>query len=92
MMTDAVLALSLLLQQEGHTVIEVCQADAVVELVRRYSPDAVLLDIGMPLVTGFEIARQLRDEFGLACPLLVAATGWKHEKARHLGKLFGFNH
>lgn len=89
---DAVLTLSALLQAEGHTVIEVCRARFVVDLVLRYKPDAVLLDIGMPEVTGFEIARQLRDKFGLACPLLVAITGWDQDKARQLGKLFGFNH
>lgn len=89
---DAVVTLSALLQAEGHTVIEVCRASFVVDLVLRYKPDAVLLDIGMPEVTGFEIARQLRDKFGLACPLLVAITGWDQDKSRQLGKLFGFSH
>lgn len=89
---DAVITLATLLQHEGHTVIEVYRANTVVDLVLRYKPDAVLLDIGMPEVTGFEIARQLRDKLGLACPLLVAVTGWNQERAKQLGKLFGFNH
>ena len=89
---DAVLMLSTLLQQEGHTVIEVYQADAVIEVVVRYKPDAVLLDIRMPGITGFEIARRLRNHLGHACPLLVAITAWKHQEAKELGKLFGFSH
>lgn len=89
---DAVVTLSLVLQDEGHEVIEVYRGDAVLELTRRYKPDAVLLDIGMPGLTGFEIARQLRDHFRKDCPLLVAITAWKHNAARELGRLVGFNH
>lgn len=89
---DAVLMLSTLLQQEGHQVLEVYRGDAVLHLVRRYKPDAVLLDIGMPGMTGFEIARQLREGLRGACPLLVAVTAWSTEKARQLGKAFGFHH
>ena len=89
---DAVLTLSTVLQQEGHQVLEVYRGDAVLHLVRRYKPDAVLLDIGMPGLTGFQIARQLRDELRQDCPLLVAVTAWSTDKARELGKLFGFHH
>lgn len=89
---DTVITLSTLLKQEGHQVIEVYQGDAVVDLVRRYEPDVVLLDIGMPKVTGFQIARQLREELRTACPLLVAITAWRQEKAKEIGKLSGFHH
>jgi two-component system CheB/CheR fusion protein len=89
---DAVLTLSTLLQQEGHEVLEVYRGDAVRNLVRRYKPDAVLLDIGMPGVTGIEIAKQLVDEHGARCPLLVAITAWKQPSAKRLGALAGFKH
>lgn len=89
---DAVLTLSTLLQQKGHEVLEVYRGDAVFKLVRRYQPDAVLLDIGMPGLTGFEIARQLREHLPRACPLLVAITGWNQATAKELGRLVGFNH
>jgi CheY-like chemotaxis protein len=89
---DAVVTLSTLLQDEGHQVLEVFRGDAVLQLVRRYRPDAVLLDIGMPGLTGFEIARQLRDELGRDCPLLVAITAWAQASAKELGRLVGFNH
>jgi two-component system OmpR family response regulator len=89
---DAVVTLSTLLQHEGHQVVEVYRADAVLGLVQRYQPDAVLLDIGMPGLTGFEVARQLRETLRNACPLLIAITAWHQEKARELGRLSGFNH
>src|SRR5690348_3908237 len=89
---DTVVTLSALLQAEGYDVLEVYRGDAVLELVRRYPPHAVLLDIGMPGVTGFQIARRLRDELGHACPLLVAITAWGQAAAREMGKLSGFHH
>lgn len=89
---DAVLMLSTLLQQEGHDVVEVYRGDAVVQLVRKYRPDAVLLDIGMPGLTGFEIARRLREELRDKCPLLIAVTAWSQTQARELGRLSGFHH
>lgn len=89
---DTVLTLSTLLQAEGYEVLEVYRGDAVMPLARRYPPDAVLLDIGMPGLTGFQIARRLRDELGPACPLLVAVTAWGQAAAREMGRLSGFHH
>ncbi len=89
---DSVLMLSSLLQHEGHDVLEVYRGDAVFSMVTRYKPDAVLLDIGMPGQTGFEIARVLHETLKGECPLLVAVTAWKQDTARELGKLVGFDH
>jgi DNA-binding response OmpR family regulator len=89
---DAVVTLSTVLENEGHEVIEVYRADAVLELARRYKPDVALLDIGMPGMTGFEVARKLRDQLGAQCPVLVAVTAWNQESAKVLGKLVGFKH
>ncbi len=89
---DEVLTLSTLLRQEGHHVLEAHRADAVVNLVDHYRPDAVLLDIGMPGMTGFQVARQLREILGPACPLLVAVTAWTQASAKEMGRIVGFNH
>jgi DNA-binding response OmpR family regulator len=89
---DAVLTLSTVLEHEGHEVIEVYRADAVLQLTRRYKPDVALLDIGMPGMTGFEVARNLRDQLGKECPVLVAITAWNQNAAKALGKLVGFKH
>lgn len=89
---DAVLMLSQLLLQEGHTVREVYRGDAVFDLARDFEPDAVLLDIGMPGMTGLDVARALRESMGPACPLLVAITGWNKGADRVLGQMAGFHH
>ena len=89
---DTVTSLATILRAEGHDVSEVYRGDAVIDRVRAYKPDAVLLDIGMPGLTGFEIARLLRRELGEGCPLLVAVTAWNQGSAKVLGKLVGFSH
>src|ERR1044071_3869843 len=57
---DTVLSLRLLLATEGYEVLGVYDAKAVFDAVRDFGPDAVLLDIGMPQMTGYDIARELR--------------------------------
>jgi DNA-binding response OmpR family regulator len=89
---DTVFTLSTILQDEGHEVCRLYRGDAVLDQVRAYKPDAVLLDIGMPGLTGFAIARRLRKEFDKACPLLVAITAWDQDSAKAIGKLAGFHH
>lgn len=68
------------------------RASAALDIVRRYAPDVVLLEIDMREVTGAEIARQLRDELRDACPLLIAITAWTQPAAKGMAKLVGFNH
>ena len=89
---DTVLSLATILLQEGHEVREVYRGDAVLDQVRAYKPDVVLLDIGMPGLTGFEIARHVRDELGRVRPLMIAVTAWHQKSVKVLGKLVGFDH
>lgn len=89
---DAAVSLAVILRDEGHEVLEVYRGDAVLELAARFRPDALILDIGMPGLTGFEIAHALRRELGHACPLLIAVTAWNQPAARAMGRLSGFNY
>lgn len=89
---DTVFTLAVILRDEGHDVCRVYRGDAVLDQVRTYKPDAVLLDIAMPGLNGFEIARRLRKELGTACPLLVAVTALHEDSAKAIGKLAGFHH
>jgi len=89
---DAVVTLSALLQHDGHEVIEAYSGGGVLNLVRSRDPHAVLLDIGMPGATGFEVARELRLRLGRTCPALIAITAWTQPAAREMGRLAGFNH
>src|SRR5437762_2479918 len=49
------------------------------------------IDIGMPGMSGYEVARERRQEFGKQRPLLIAVTGWKQSSDRILAKLAGFD-
>src|SRR5947207_8462723 len=89
---DAVVTLSALLQEDGHEVIQAYSGAGVLSLVRSGEPDAVLLDIGMPGATGFEVARELRLRLGRLCPALIAITAWTQPAAREMGRIAGFNH
>jgi CheY-like chemotaxis protein len=89
---DAAISLAAVLRDEGHTVIEVYRGDAVLELTSQFKPHVLILDIGMPGLTGFEIAHRLRQELGAVCPVLIAVTAWAQPAARRLGTLSGFSH
>lgn len=89
---DSVAMLSWLLIQGGIQVREVYRGDAVLDRVREFSPDAILLDIGMPGMTGLDVARKLKATYGDRCPLLIAVTGWDKGADRVIGKIAGFNH
>ena len=86
---DAADSLAMLLQLSGHEVFVATTGRQALELARRECPDVLILDIGMPELSGYEVARAVRD-----CPwgqsaLLIALTGWGQqddiERARSAG-------
>jgi CheY-like chemotaxis protein len=89
---DAAVSLAMVLRDEGHEVLEAYRGDAVLQLATRFQPHVMILDIGMPGLTGFEIAHALRLTLGTACPVLIAVTAWNQPAARELGKASGFSH
>ena len=89
---DQVATLAAILQDEGHEVREVYRGSEVLRIARDFDPDVALIDIGMPGMTGYDVARELRQEYGQQRPLLVAVTGWKQSSDRILAKLAGFDH
>jgi PAS domain S-box-containing protein len=81
---DAADSLCALLQMSGHEVKSVYRgADALREMLV-FHPDVVLLDIGLPDLDGYEIARRARASLGERCPNLVALSGWGREEDREL--------
>jgi CheY-like chemotaxis protein len=89
---DQVMTLALLLLDEGHEVREVYRGSEVLRMVRDFDPDVALIDIGMPGMTGYDVAREIRQVFGVGRPLLIAVTGWKQSSDRILARLAGFDH
>src|SRR3954462_7835603 len=89
---DAVGTLLELLRDEGHEVRGVYTGLDVLDSVRDFAPDAVLLDIGMPHINGYEVARELRLRYASARPLLIAVTGRNQAGDRLFAQLAGFDH
>lgn len=73
-----------LLRKLGHEVRAAADGPEALLAVREYNPEVVLLDIGLPGMDGYEVARCLRSEMGSEAPMLVAMTGYgQHEVSRH---------
>ncbi|MEA3194868.1 MAG: hypothetical protein QOD26_3201 [Betaproteobacteria bacterium] len=89
---DATLSLSTLLKLEGYVVHHVYDGGATLDAVREFEPDIVLVDIGMPKLSGYDVARHVRERYGKERPVLVALTGWKQASDRILATLAGFHH
>ena len=60
--------------------------------VERFDPDLVFLDIGMPSLSGYELARQLRAQPNGSRRVLVAVTGWGQPDDRRRTAEAGFDH
>ena len=71
--------MAMLLQMAGHTVVVAETGSAALRECASFTPDVVLLDIGLPDINGHEVARRIRQSSGAAAPLLVAVTGWERQ-------------
>jgi two-component system, chemotaxis family, CheB/CheR fusion protein len=68
--------LQILLQKRGHVVIDAADGAAAIEAIEREHPDVALVDIGLPNISGYEVAREIRSREHLDDVLLVALTGY----------------
>jgi PAS domain S-box-containing protein len=89
---DAAEMLSMLLELDGYQVRSAMNGLAALEIVREFTPDVAFLDIGLPDMSGLELARHLRARPELAGMLLVAVTGWGQEEDRRQSREAGFDH
>ncbi len=89
---DAADTLAMMLEILGHEVTRLYDPHQAVAEVERFDPDLVFLDIGMPSLSGYELARQLRALPGGARRVLVAVTGWGQPDDRRRTAEAGFDH
>lgn len=89
---DAAVSLSMLLRLQGHDVRIAHDGPTALEIARQSRPDVIFLDLGMPGMDGYEVARRLRQQPGLEKVVLAALTGWgQHEDRRRTAEA-GFDH
>jgi two-component system CheB/CheR fusion protein len=76
----------------GQEVRVVYDGPAALVSAESFRPEVVLLDLGLPGMDGYEVARRLRGEPEFADVLLVAVTGWGQDSDRQMSKQAGFDH
>jgi CheY-like chemotaxis protein len=89
---DTVVSLTTLLGEDGYNVRGVHRGADVLQAVFNFAPDIVLLDIGMPQMSGYDVARTLRERYGSARPVLIAVTGRAGDSDRAQAHAAGFEH
>jgi PAS domain S-box-containing protein len=89
---DVAEMLTAILEIDGHRVTVVGDGVAALEAAVRDRPDLVLLDIGLPRLSGYEVARQLRAAMQASTPVLVALTGYGREEDRARAEAAGIDH
>ncbi|MFL6200432.1 MAG: ATP-binding protein [Thermoanaerobaculia bacterium] len=89
---DAAESLATLLRLWNHDVNVVHDGRTALEAARTQQPEVVLLDIGLPGLDGYQVARRLREELGLDHTLLVAMTGYGQPEDRRRSQEAGIHH
>ncbi len=87
---DAAEMLEVLLTLHGHKISVAYNGESAVKTAIEQQPEVVLLDIGLPDIDGYEVARRIREKLPQA--LLIALTGWGQDEDRRRSREAGFNH
>jgi CheY-like chemotaxis protein len=88
---DAAGTLAELLEMLGSEVSVAHDGASAIVCTDQFKPDVVLLDIGLPDINGYEVARSIRSLAGLRQPRLIALTGWGQDEDKRLAEQAGFD-
>jgi CheY-like chemotaxis protein len=89
---DAAESLAMLLRQVGHDTRTAHDGLEAIQAAATFRPDVVLLDIGLPKLDGYEVARRIRQRQWGKKMLLTALTGWGQDEDKRRSQLAGFDH
>jgi CheY-like chemotaxis protein len=89
---DTALSLATLLRLEGHEVTWACDGSSALQEFHDFQPDVALLDLGMPYVSGHELAGEIRRASRENPVLLIAISGWARPSDLRRSHLAGFDH
>jgi CheY-like chemotaxis protein len=82
----------MLLKSKGHDVLTAHDGPTALEAALDYRPDVVLLDIGLPGLDGFEVAKRIRQHPALENVVLIAMTGYGLDSDRQRSREAGFDY
>jgi PAS domain S-box-containing protein len=88
---DGAESLAMLLELEGHVTHKAHDGVGAIEAAERFRPDAILLDVGLPRMNGYEVCRRIREQPWGKDLVLVALTGWGQEEDRRRSEEAGFD-
>ena len=88
---DSLLSLTELLRAVGHVVEMAADGPSALEQVRKFRPDVMLLDLGLPHMNGYEVARHVRSQLG-GDLVLIALSGYGRDEDRQKTREAGFTH
>jgi len=88
---DAAGSLAMLLELEGYQTLQAHDGVEAIEAAEHFRPDAVLLDVGLPRMNGYEVCRCIREQEWGKDVILVALTGWGQEADRRRSEEAGFD-
>lgn len=88
---DAAQTLSALLEIAGHKTMVAHDGYEGLRMTEQFHPEVIFLDIGMPGMNGYEVARVVRKMPGMEAVTIVALTGWGAERDREMSKKAGFD-
>ena len=89
---DAAVSLGMLLKLAGQDVRVAYDGPTALRQAVDFGPELILLDLGMPVMDGYEVCRQLRRQSGLEKATVVALTGWGQDEDRRRSHAAGFDH
>jgi CheY-like chemotaxis protein len=89
---DAAESLGEYLKACGHHIHITHDGASAIDEATRLQPDAIILDIGLPNMNGYQVAQRLRSDVGLTSSLLVAVTGYAQERDRKSAQAAGFDY
>lgn len=82
----------MLLEVYGYTAVAAFNGNAGLALAPIFKPDLILCDLGMPFLSGYDVARAIRRDPTLSSVRLAAVTAWTDEKTRLAATAAGFDH
>jgi CheY-like chemotaxis protein len=82
----------MILESDGHELFIAYDGQQALKHAETHRPDVIILDLSMPVIDGYEVARTIRRQPNGQEPMLIALTGWVQERDKHKAKDAGFDH